>query len=140
MKFYQGESNRLDLVPNVPLELETEGLAAEESRIVGRAWTNGHAVIGIPNNPKAPIKRLTLTVGPERLPPDIHVAVLINGRRVLDEVVPRSPDGTDWTRTVELPDFGEEAWLSIEVDSDTYAYPNDPRTLGARLHLLSLER
>jgi hypothetical protein len=138
--FYRGEVNRLDLVPNVPLELDTEGLAAHESRIVGRAWTNGHAVVRVPNNPKAPIRRLTLAVGPERLLPDIHVAVLINGRRLLDEVVPRSPDGMVWTRTVELPDFGEEAWLIIEVDSDTYIYPNDTRTLGAQLHLLSLER
>ena len=140
LRFYRGEVNRLDLVPNVPPELEIEGLAAEESRIVGRAWTNGHAVIRVPNNPKAPIRRLTLAVGPERLPPDIHVAVLINGRRLLDEVVPRSPDGMVWTRTVELLDFSEEAWLIIEVDSDTYVYPNDTRTLGARLHLLSLER
>jgi hypothetical protein len=139
LRFYRGEINRLDLVPNVPLELETEGLAAEESRAVGRAWTNGHAVIRVPNNTTAPVRRLTLVVGPERLPPDIHVAVLVNGRRVLDEVVPR-PDWTEWTKTVELPDFGEEAWLTIEVDSDTYVYPNETRTLGARLNLLSLER
>jgi hypothetical protein len=139
-RFYRGDTNRLDLVPNVPLELETEGLAAEESRIVGLAWTNGHAVIHVPNNPRAPIRRLTLAVSPERLPPDIHVTVLINGRGILDEVVARGPIWTDWTRTVELPDFSKEAWLKLEVNSDTYVYPNDTRTLGARLHFLSLER
>ena len=59
-RFYRGETNRLDLVPNVPIELETDGLITKEPRI--EAWGDGQAVIRVPNNPKAPAKHLTLTV------------------------------------------------------------------------------
>src|SRR5262249_27368783 len=100
MRFFNGETNRLDVVPNVPLGLETEGLAADESRMVGVAWTNGHAIVRVPNNPAKPVRRLTVTVSPERLPPEIQLRVLINGRLVLDELVSRSSDWQDWTRTV----------------------------------------
>jgi hypothetical protein len=139
LKFYRGETDRLILVPNLPRELESEGLAADETPIVGPARTDGHAVILVPNNPKAPVKRLTLAVDLER-PADIHVAVRINGRPVLDEVASRSGDRTDWSRTVELPDFDNEAWLNIEIDSDTSGVPGDAQPLGIRLRLLSLER
>jgi hypothetical protein len=140
MRFFNGETNRLDVVPNVPLGLETEGLAADESRIVGVAWTNGHAIVRIPNNPAKPVRRLTVTVTPERLPPEIQLRVLINGRLVLDELVSRSSDWQDWTRTVNLPDFDNETVLNIKVVSDTFVYPGDTRVLGARLRFLSLER
>jgi hypothetical protein len=53
--------------------------------------------------------------------------------------VSRSGDQTSWSRTVELPDFGEEAWLNMEVQS-TYAPPDDTRPLRVRLLALSLER
>jgi hypothetical protein len=140
LRFYRGETNRLNLIPNLPPELEREGLAADEAPIDGQAWTNGHAVIRVPNNPNAPVKRLTLAIDPERLPADVHVAVLINGRRVLDDVASRSGDRTNWSRTVELPDFGNDASLNIEVDSDTHVLPGDTRTLGVRLRVLALER
>jgi hypothetical protein len=139
LKFYRGETDRLILVPNLPPELESEGLVADESPI-GQARTSGHAVIRVPNNPKAPVKHLTLAVDPERLPADIHVAVRINGRPVLGDVASRSGDRTNWTRTVELPDFGNEAWLDIEIDSDTPGVPGDARTRGVHLRLLSLKR
>jgi len=137
LRFYRGETNRLDLVPNVPMELDTEGLATNEPRI--EAWSNGRAVIRVPNNPKAPSKRLILSVYLERLLADIRVAVVINGRPVLDEIASRSGDPTSWSRTVELPDFGQEAWLNMEVRS-TYARPDDTRPLRVRLLALSLER
>jgi hypothetical protein len=140
MRFFNGETNRFDAVPNVPYGLETDGLAADESRIVGVAWTNGHAIVRVPNNPAKPVRRLTVTVSPERLPPEIQLRVLINGRLVLDELVSRSSDWQDWTRTVNLPDFGNETVLNIEVVSDTFVYPGDTRVLGARLRFLSLER
>ena len=140
LRFFNGETNRVDVIPNVPLGLETEGLAADESRMVGVAWTNGHAIVRVPNNPAKPVRRLTVTVSPERLPPEIQLRVLINGRLVLDELVSRSSDWQDWTRTVNLPDFDNETVLNIEVVSDTFAYPGDTRVLGARLRLLSLER
>jgi len=140
LRFYRGETNRLDLVPNIPLELETEGLDAEEARVAGEASTNGHAVIRVPNNPQASARRLTFIVNSERLPADMNVAVLINGRRVLAGVVSRSSESTNWTRTVDLPDFGTAPWLTIEVDSDTHVLPGDTRALGAQLRLLSLER
>jgi len=140
LRFFNGETNRVDVIPNVPLGLETEGLAADESRMVGVAWTNGHAIVRVPNNPAKPVRRLTVTVSPERLPPEIQLRVLINGRLVLDELVSRSSDWQDWTRTVNLPDFDNETVLNIEVVSDTFVYPGDTRVLGARLRLLSLER
>jgi hypothetical protein len=139
LRFYRGETDRLILVPNLPRELESEGFAADEAAIVGQVRTNGHAVIRVPNNPKAPVKRLTLAVDPEQ-PAGIHVTVLINGRPVLDDVASRGGDRTDWSRTVELPDFGEEAWLNIAIDSDTPGVSGDARPLRARLRLLSLER
>jgi len=119
------------------MELDTEGLATNEPRI--EAWSNGRAVIRVPNNPKAPSKRLILSVYLERLLADIRVAVVINGRPVLDEIASRSGDPTSWSRTVELPDFGQEAWLNMEVRS-TYARPDDTRPLRVRLLALSLER
>jgi hypothetical protein len=139
LKFYRGETDRLILVPNLPPELESEGLAADSSAAVGQARTNGHAVIRVPNNPKAPVKRLTLAIDPEHAA-HIHVAVRIDGRPVLDEVASRSGDRTDWSRAVELPDFRNEAWLNIEIDSDTSGVPGDAQPRGIRLRLLSLER
>jgi hypothetical protein len=140
LKFYRGETDRLILVPNLSPQLESEGLVADESASDGLAWTNGHAVIRVPNNPNAPARQLTLALDPERLPSDIHVAVRINGRPVLDDVVSRGRHRSNWSRTVELPDFGNEAWLDIEIDSDTSVLPGDPRIIGTRLRLLSLER
>jgi hypothetical protein len=137
LRFYRGETNRLVLVPNLPLGLESEGLVADGVPNTGEVWTNGHAVARVPNNPSVPIKRLTLALDSEPLPADIRVAVLINGRRVLDDVA--SP-GSDWIRDVELPDLGKEASLNIEIDSDTYVVRGHARALGVRLRLLSLER
>jgi hypothetical protein len=74
-----------------------------------------------------------------QLPADVRVAVLVNGQPVLDEIASRGGDRTSWSRTVELLDFGEEAWLNMEVHS-TYAAPDDTRPLGVRLLALSLER
>ena len=136
LRFYRGETNRLVLVPNLPLGLENEGSWRRVPN-TGEVWTNGHAVARVPNNPSVPIKRLTLALDSEPLPADIRVAVLINGRRVLDDVA--SP-GSDWIRNVELPDLGKEASLNIEIDSDTYVVRGHSRALGARLRLLSLER
>ena len=68
---------------------------------------------------------------------DIRVAVLINGRQVVNDVA--SPGG-DWTRNVELPDLGEEASLNIEIDSDADVARGNAQALGVRLRLLSLER
>ena len=104
---------------------------------VGEVWTSGHAVVRVPNNPSVPIKRLTLALDSEPLSADIRVAVLINGRRVLDDVA--SP-GSDWIRSIEVPDLRKEASLNIEIDSDTYVVRGPARVLGARLRLLSLER
>ena len=140
LRFYRGETDRLMLIPYFPQGLESEGLVADETPIVGEAWTNGHAVIRVPNNPNAPVRQLTLAIDPERLPTNIRVAVLINGRPVLDDVVSLGRRRSNWSRTVELPDFGTEGWLDIEINSDTYVLFGDPRTLGARLRLLSLER
>ena len=67
--------------------------------------------------PSVPIKRLSLSLDSESLPTDIRVGVLINGRRVLDDV---AAPGEDWSRNIELPDLGNEGLLSIEIDSDTY--------------------
>jgi hypothetical protein len=149
LRFYRGETNRLvlvpnlplglksEVVPNLPLGLDSEGFMADGVPTVGKVWTNGHAVVRVPNNPSASIKRLTLALDSEPLPADIRVAVLINGRRVLDDVA--SP-GSDWIRNVELPDLGKEASLNIEIDSDTHVARGPARVLGARLRLLSLER
>ena len=106
-RFYRGETDRLDLLPNLPRELETEGLTTNDLRT--EAWSNGRAVIRVPNDPGTPSKRLTLSVYLERLPADIRAAVLVNGRLLLDEIASRSGDRTSWSRTVELLDFGEEA-------------------------------
>jgi hypothetical protein len=138
LTFYRGETDRLILLPNLPPELESEGLVADESPI-GQARTNGHAVIRVPNNPKAPVKRLTLALDPEQAA-DIHIAARINGRPVLDEVASRGGHRSNWSRTLELPDFGNEAWLDIEIDSDTAGAPGAARPLGVRLRFLSLER
>jgi hypothetical protein len=140
LRFYQGKTDRLDVLPNLPSEVESEGIAVDEARIVGSAWTNGHAVILVPNNPTKPVKRLSLTVSPERLHADIHVSVVVNGSRVLDDIARRTSDWAEWTRTVELPDFGSETSLRIEIESDTFILPGDARILGVRLNRLSLER
>jgi len=86
-----------------------------------------------------PARRLTLAVDPERGVADIRVAVLINGRRVLDDAAFCSGDQTSWTRTVQLPYLGEEAWLNVEINS-TDAPSGDPRPRGVRLRALTLER
>jgi hypothetical protein len=137
LRFYRGEINRLVLVPNLPPELEREGLMADGEPTTGEVWTNGHAVVRVPNNPELPIKRLTLALNPELLPANIRVALLINGRRVLDDV---SSSGSDWIRSVELADIGHEVVLNIQIDSDTSRVGANSRLLGARLRLLSLER
>jgi hypothetical protein len=138
LKFYRGETNRLMLVPDFPPELESEGFAVSEPPIDGQVGINRHAVIRIPNNPTAPARRLTLSVDPGSLPADIRV--LINGKAALAEVMPRRDDRTDSSRTVELPDIGTDAWLNIELDSETSLVAGDTRMRGARLRFLALER
>jgi hypothetical protein len=137
LQFYRGETNRLVLVPNLPSGLDSEGFMADGAPTAGKVWTNGHAVVRLPNMPSVPIKRLTLSLDSESLPTDIRVGVLINGRRVLDDV---AAPGEDWSRNIELPDLGNEGLLSIEIDSDTYVVRNTGRLFGARLRVLSLER
>ena len=137
LRFYRGETNRLALIPNLPPGLETEGLTADGVPTAGEVRTNGHAVVRLPNNPSVPIKHLTMTLDSEPLLADIRVAVLINGRRVLDEFA--SP-GSYWIRNVELPDLGKEASLNIEIDSETDGLPGETGMVGTRLHVLSLER
>jgi hypothetical protein len=156
LRFYRGETNRLVLVPNLPVGLESEGFTLLSAPTMsdrpwpnptphgvdgvpttGEVWTNGHAVVRLPNKPGVPIKHLTLALDSEPLPTDIRVGVLINGRRVLDDV---AAPGEDWIRNIELPDLGKEGLLSIEIDSDTYVVRNTGRLFGARLRVLSLER
>jgi len=112
----------------------------DEARAEGEASINGHAAIRVPNNPKAPAKRLTLTVNSERLPAATRVAVLVNGQLVLAEVVSPGGQSAGWTRTVGLSDFGSAAWLHVEIESGTHLPPGGARAVGAPLRLLSLER
>ena len=135
-RFYRGETNRLVLIPSLPPGLESEGLTSDGAPS-GEVWTKGHVVVRLPNNPSAPVKRLTLALDAEPLPAGTRVAVLINGRQVLNDVV--SPGG-DWIRNVELPDLGQEASLNIEIDSDAHVARGNAQALGVRLRLLSLER
>jgi hypothetical protein len=138
LKFYRGEASRLILVPNLPPELDSEGIAADETLVGGQAWINGHAVIRIPNNPKAPIKRLNLALDAETLP--VGIRIVINGRPVLDEIASRTDNQVDFSTTVELPNFNMDAWLNIEIDCDRCVSLDNKPTRGARLRLLSLER
>src|SRR5262249_51269860 len=140
-RFYRGETNHFILVPKLPPELEIEGLTTDETRIDGEVWSNEHAVIRVPNNPAAPVKRLTLSIDLDSLP--VAIRVRINGRAALDEIASRGSLGTvDWSRTVELPDVGQDAWLNIEIDIDPHLDSDDDaaRKRGVRLRLLSLER
>jgi hypothetical protein len=137
LRFYRGELDRLVLVPNLPPELESQGFTGEILGVSGEVRTKGRAIIRVLDNPEAPIKRLAMTIDLEQAS-DIRVAVRINGRSVLDEVAARSGDGSDWSRTVELPDFGKAAWLSVAIVSDTRAVPSDAWPL--RIRRLSLER
>jgi hypothetical protein len=134
LRFYQGETDRLMLIPTRPPGLEIEGLAADD-------WSNGngHAVFRIPRNPKAPASRLVLAIDASRLPVDVRVAVRVNGRSVVDDVASLSVDRPIWSTAVALPDFGEDTSLNVEIDSST-AGDSDTRPLRVRLRALSLER
>jgi len=137
LRFYRGELDRLLLVPNLLPALETQGFTAEALAIGGEARTKGRAAIRVPNNSKAPIRRLTMTIDREQAA-DIHVVVRINGRPILDEVASRGSSGSDWSKTVQLPDFDAAKWLSVVIASDTRGVPSDAWPL--RVRLLALER
>jgi hypothetical protein len=137
IKFYRGEASGLDLIP-IPEGLETKGIGVEESRIVGVAWTDGHAVLRVPVGPKTPVKRLALAVGPERPSVDMHsvdmhIAVFVNGQRILEDDVPPNTDSSSWSKTVAVPHLRGESSLTIVIDSDEFLLPGG-RSVGARLY------
>src|SRR5262249_47968327 len=140
IEFYRGNVAELTLIPAIPFGLETDGLDVDESRILGVAWTNGHAVIRIPNNPNAPATNLDLTIGPEHARRN-HIVLSINGQRALDEVIQTQVDVLGWRKRVELPPIvREEPWLDIVIDSDTFKLSDERPIAGARLYHLSLKR
>src|SRR5262249_13252100 len=128
---------RLILVPAPSPEVESQGFVGNELVIGGEPRPKGRGIIRLPNNPAAPIGRLTMIIDLEQAA-DIPATVRINGQPVLDDVASRSGDRSDWTRTVDVPDLGKETWLSIAIASHAPGVPGEARPL--RLRFLSVQR
>ena len=135
LDFYQGTSGRLDAVPVVPFELQTQGIATEESWKLGSAWTDGHARLRIPNNPGIPAKELEIVIDPEH-PPNARITVSINDRVMVKDAL----EIEQWRQTIDLREFADAAWLDIGIDSDSFVPKGDTRTRGVRISRLSLTR
>jgi hypothetical protein len=136
LEFYRGISGRLDAVPVVPWELQTQGIATAESWDIGSAWTDGHARLRIPNNPGIPAKELEIVIDPEH-PPNAWITVLINDRVMAKDTLPMAQR---WSQTIDLREFADAAWLEIGIDSDSFVPKGDTRTRGVRINRLSLTR
>jgi hypothetical protein len=136
LDFYRGVSSRLDVVPLMPWELQVRGIVTEESWQLGSAWTDGHARLHIPNNPRIPAKELEIVIDAEH-PPNAGITVLINDRvMVKDALGIERP----WHQTIDLREFADAAWLVIGIDSDSFVPKGDTRTRGVRITRLSLTR
>jgi hypothetical protein len=136
LDFYRGISRRLDVVPLVPMELQTQGIATEESWDIGSAWTDGHARLRIPNNPGIPAKELEIVIDPEH-PPNAGITVLINDRVMAKDTL---QSAQRWSQTIDLREFADAAWLDVGIDSDSFVPKGDTRTRGVRIDRLLLTR
>lgn len=108
-------------------------------------WTNGHAKLLVPINPRQPPQTLWVQIATYRPTLDpIPFRVLVDGEPVYDDEVPQGR----WEETFNLAghEFSDE--VMIELISSTFVPEgvmdegtnDDPRQLGVQVHGVMLKR